>query len=65
MKYANVGKLTDLADGRIVEPGQVVELSSDEAEESHNRSLIDAGRLVKVEAAKSSKEVKEGGKTGD
>ena len=55
MRYRNVGALTDLADGRIIERGQEVELSKEDVADQHNRHLIDAGRLVEI--TKSAKEV--------
>lgn len=63
MKYTNVGNLTDLADGRIAEPGQSVELSADQADDPHNKRLIESGQLValqEVKATKAAKEVNDG-----
>lgn len=39
----------DLADGRTVEPGQIVTLDSSAIAAPHNASLIDAGTLLLVE----------------
>lgn len=39
----------DLADGRTVEPGQIVTLDAAAAAAPHNASLINAGTLLLVE----------------
>jgi hypothetical protein len=48
--YAYTGNhVGDLADGRTVEPGQIVTLDGPAIAEPHNASLIDAGTLLLVE----------------
>lgn len=46
------GHAEDLADGRVLEPGQQAPLTSAEADDAHNRRLLDEGLLVKVAAEK-------------
>jgi len=41
--------LDDLADGRIIEPGQVVHLGPDEVNHQHNAQRISEGILIEVE----------------
>lgn len=48
MNYKNVGRLVDLADGRIASPGQIVSLSKDQANDPHNKRLIEVGWLVEA-----------------
>jgi hypothetical protein len=40
------GHLQDLADGRVLEPGQTTTLTSDALADPHNQRLVDAGLLV-------------------
>lgn len=44
--------LIDLADGRIVGPGDTVKLSADDLKEDHNKRYIDEGILLKLEKTK-------------
>jgi hypothetical protein len=39
----------DLADGRMVEPGQMTALTSDQAADPHNKRLIDEGIFLLVD----------------
>lgn len=41
-----------LADGRVLIPGEPVELDPDQAKEPHNKRLIDEGQLVEQKAKK-------------
>jgi len=50
--YKNVGRSNvDLHDGRILEPGQTRELTSDEAALPHNQRLVALGTLVPAQTA--------------
>lgn len=44
-----------LADGRVVTPGIIVELTKEDEKDEHNKRLIDEGQLVKVVAIKEQK----------
>lgn len=44
----NSRHVEDLANGRPVEPGQVVDLSSEDVEKPHNQRLIEEGVLLPV-----------------
>lgn len=44
----------DLADGKVLAPGETVDLSAEQAKEPHNKRLIDEGALVKPSAKKQS-----------
>lgn len=47
MEYKWVGNHSqDLASGRMLEPGETVELSEEEAAIPHNKSLIDEGGMI-------------------
>lgn len=48
-----------LADGRIVVPGESVDLSDSDVDEPHNKRLIESGQLIEVNDTKSSKKKKE------
>lgn len=48
--YRFVGThVDDLADGRILEPGQFIDLTDEEATDPHNALRIEAGLLIEVE----------------
>lgn len=49
---ANATHPFDLADGRVVDNGDTVELSDEEVGLDHNQSLIQAGLLIRVEPDK-------------
>lgn len=42
----------DLASGRVVEPGEIVEV---DVKDSHNRRLVDDGRLILIPAKRKRK----------
>jgi hypothetical protein len=45
-----------LADGRVAIPGELIEISAEDAKDEHNKRLIEEGQLVKVNPAKEKKE---------
>jgi hypothetical protein len=50
MEYKMVGDHPeDLADGRVLGPGEVTELSDEDLEDPHNQRLIEEGVLIPVE----------------
>lgn len=50
MKYRCVSDhIEDLADGRMVGPGEVVELEEDSLREDHNERLFAEGKLVAID----------------
>jgi pyruvate/2-oxoglutarate dehydrogenase complex dihydrolipoamide acyltransferase (E2) component len=50
MEYRNVGNhVEDLADGRMLAPGESVTWNGDEAKEDRNADLIDRGVLLRVD----------------
>lgn len=52
MKYrVNSSHEIDLADGKVVSPGDNVSLNEKESQELHNMGLIQDGTLVQVESA--------------
>lgn len=54
--YRNVGRhAEDLADGRVLAPGEEASLSAEQARDEHNARLIEEGKLSKVARAKSDK----------
>lgn len=56
-KYRFVGQhLDDLADGRILEPGEAYTLTPDEIEDPHNQQRISDGLLLELPAPRSGKE---------
>lgn len=51
MRFKNDGPAPqDLADGKVLAPGEVADLSAEQQKEPHNQRLIDDGRLVKTTA---------------
>lgn len=40
----------DLADGRVLAPGEVVKLSKEDLEDPHNQRLLEEGKLLDVKA---------------
>jgi hypothetical protein len=66
MKYKLISKHPeDLTSGVMVGPGEVVDLSAEEARTPHNQRLIAAGKLVEIPAKGSKKsDNEEGGKNG-
>lgn len=52
-KYRFVGSHADnLASGRPLEPGEFVDLTEEQAQESYNAHLLDEGLLISVEPDK-------------
>lgn len=51
--------IVDLADGRTAGPGDFVELTEEQVKDPHNVSLIEEGRLLKLEE-KTTQQKKEG-----
>lgn len=52
-KYKHVGSHPeDLASGRVVAPGELVDLKGDEVSDPHNKRLIDEEILVEAAAKK-------------
>lgn len=41
----------DLADGRMVGPGETIKLSKEDIEDPHNKRLIDEGLLLEISDA--------------
>jgi hypothetical protein len=39
----------DLADGRVLGPGEVAELSEEDLEDPHNQRLVDEGLLIEAD----------------
>jgi hypothetical protein len=55
MKYRYVGEVVgELANGRPLAHGDIIDLSSKEAEEPHNQDMIDNGKLLAVQTGKKS-----------
>jgi hypothetical protein len=49
-EYRNVGDhVVDLADGRMLGPGEFADLSSEDAEDPHNQDMISSGVLLAVD----------------
>jgi hypothetical protein len=46
----------DLADGRVVAPGEVATLSADQQKDAHNQRLIEEGGLVEIAKPKTSRQ---------
>jgi pyruvate/2-oxoglutarate dehydrogenase complex dihydrolipoamide acyltransferase (E2) component len=63
MKYRNVGNhAEDLADGRMVGPGEYVEIDDEQLKEGRNADLIDTGVFIEigeVQATDSAKQLAE------
>ena len=52
-RFRFVGRhIDDLADGRILEPGQFVELNDSEIDDPHNQLRISDGLLIEVDKPK-------------
>jgi hypothetical protein len=49
----------DLANGRVLAPGEAVKLTDQDTQDDHNKRLIDEGRLIALDDGKS-KSKKEG-----
>ena len=51
-KYAGIIGASEsiLADGRVVVPGEPIDLSSDDLKDEHNKRLIDEGQLVEMQS---------------
>jgi hypothetical protein len=50
MEYKNVGNhAEDLADGRMIAPGETVELDEDQVREDHNEDLLARGALIGID----------------
>lgn len=65
-QHKNVGKhAEELAGGRVVGPGEVVDLSAEDASDEHNKRLIDEGIFIEVEAQPESKDKKSTSKQGE
>jgi pyruvate/2-oxoglutarate dehydrogenase complex dihydrolipoamide acyltransferase (E2) component len=60
MEYKNVGDhVEDLADGRMVAPGETIEISEDDAKIERNADLISGGRFLALEEVKATDSARE------
>lgn len=56
-EFRHVGRHSeDLADGRVVSPGESVELSAEDQRDPHNKRLLDEGILDSTRAEKTGRQ---------